>query len=260
MRVDYHMHTPLCRHAIGEPAEYVAAAQAAGIEEICFTCHCPMPEWFDQWPRMRRSELPEYVAMVRAVQGSGQVSVRLGIEADYFPGTEAYVREMLAEYPFDFVLGSVHILNPNYQHRLREHGASAPGDRVAFYYEELAAAAATGLFDSISHPDLVKLQTPFDPQEHEPAIRRALVAIRGAGICLEINTSGLRRPVEEVYPSATIVRWAVEEGVPFTYGSDSHDPQEVGCAWDVMRAGLLALGVPQIHRFDGRLPIPVPLE
>jgi histidinol-phosphatase (PHP family) len=256
MKIDYHMHTPLCRHAVGEPAEYVAAAADAGVDEICFTCHCPMPEWFDQWPRMRREELPEYVAMVRAVQGGGPVSVRLGIEGDYFPGTEAYVREMLAEYPFDFVLGSVHILNPQYQERLA--GLSRP-ERVDLYYRELAAAAATGLFDSISHPDLVKLQARFDPRDHEPAIRGALAAIRGAGICMEINTSGLRRPVAEIYPSDTIVRWAVEEDVPFTYGSDAHDPRDVGAAWEEVRRRLLELGVSHLHRFEARRRIPVVL-
>src|SRR5204862_2470949 len=64
MIIDYHMHTALCRHAVGEPLEYARAGAAAGLEEICMTCHCPMPEWFDQWPRMRAVELPQYVAMV----------------------------------------------------------------------------------------------------------------------------------------------------------------------------------------------------
>jgi histidinol-phosphatase (PHP family) len=254
------MHTPLCRHAVGEPAEYVAAAEAAGVDEICFTCHCPMPDWFDQAPRMRRSELPEYVAMVRAVQDRGPVSVRLGIEADYFPGTEEYVRAMLQEYPFDFVLGSVHILCPDYQRRLQETGATSTAAVVELYFDELAAAARTGLFDSISHPDLVKRRAGMDPHEHEPVIRRALAAIRDADVCLEINTSGLRKYVFEPYPSAPIIRWAAEEGVRFSFGSDSHAPEDVGHAWEEIRRQLLSLGVPEVHRFEQRRRIPVSLE
>jgi histidinol-phosphatase (PHP family) len=265
MRVDYHMHTPLCRHAVGDPPHYVAAAAAAGIAEICFTCHCPMPDWFDQWPRMRRAELPEYLAIVRAAQGekvagARGVRVLLGLEADYFPGTEEYVREMLAAHPFDFVLGSVHIQNPNYQERLREAGALDPAAKVEFYFQELAAAAATGLFDSIAHPDLVKLLVTFDPRDHEATIRAALRAIRAAGACLEVNTSGRRRPFAETYPSATILGWAVEEELPLTFGSDSHAPDQVGHAWGETRGELLALGVTHLHRFEGRRRIPLPLQ
>lgn len=264
MRIDYHMHTPLCKHALGEPWEYVAAARAAGVDEICFTCHCPMPDWFDQWPRMRREELPLYVEMVRAageplVAGEREVRVRLGIEADYFPGTEGYVRQMLAEHPFEFVLGSVHIQNPNYQERMREVGATTSAAKVEFYFEELAAAAATGLYDSISHPDLIKLLVPFDATEHEARIRATLRAIRAADVCLEVNTSGRRRPFAESYPSLTILRWAVEEEVPLTFGSDSHAPELVGHAWEETRRDLLALGVTHLHRFEGRRRIPVSL-
>lgn len=264
MRIDYHMHTPLCRHAVGAPPEYVAAAALAGMEEICFTCHCPMPDWFDQWPRMLPRELPEYLRIVRAAQAPSVadahgVRVQLGIEADYFPGTEEYVRDMLATHPFDFVLGSVHIQNPNYQARLREVGANDPAARVEFYFSELAAAAATRLFDSISHPDLIKLLVPFDPRDHEPGIRSALRAIRAAGTCLEINTSGRRRPFAETYPSNTIQRWAVEEGLPLTFGSDSHEPHLVGHAWEETKAELLDLGVTHLHRFEARRRIPVPL-
>src|SRR5438046_2454012 len=117
MTIDYHMHTPLCRHAVGEPIEYARAAAAAGLDEICMTCHSPMPEWFDQWPRMTRAELPRYVAMVREAAEEAPVRLKLGIEADYFPGTESYVEEMLSEWPFEFVLGSVHILIPQYRER-----------------------------------------------------------------------------------------------------------------------------------------------
>ena len=60
------------------------------------TCHSPMPEWFDQWPRMTRAELPRYVAMVREAAEEAAVRLKLGIEADYFPGTESYVADLLA--------------------------------------------------------------------------------------------------------------------------------------------------------------------
>ena len=52
---DYHMHTPLCHHATGEPTEYAARAVELGIPEIGFSEHSPMPrDDFDDW-RDRKS-------------------------------------------------------------------------------------------------------------------------------------------------------------------------------------------------------------
>lgn len=250
MIIDYHMHTPLCHHAVGEPIEYARAAAAAGLEEICFTCHSPMPDWFDQGPRMSRAELPRYVAMVQEAAEVAPARVKLGLEADYFPGTEGYVADMLAEWPFEFVLGSVHVLNPQYRERFAH---LSPVERIDAYFDELAAAAATRLYDSISHPDLVKHLAPFDPEAHEPAIRRMLHAIREAGICMELNTSGTRKPeIGAFYPTAPILTWAAELQVPLTLGSDAHAPAQVALAWPQARAMLRECGIRTIHRFTGR--------
>jgi histidinol-phosphatase (PHP family) len=258
MIIDYHMHTPLCRHAIGEPLEYAQAAAAAGLEEICMTCHSPMPEWFDQWPRMRRSELPQYVRMVQEAAENAPLRLKLGIEADYFPGTEGYVADMLAEWPFEFVLGSVHLLNPQYRERF---GHLKPVELIDAYFDELAAAAATRLYDSISHPDLVKHLTMLDPLAHEPAIRRMLQSLREADTCLELNTSGARKPeIAAFYPTAPILAWAAETGVRMTIGSDAHEPGQVALAWPEARRALVDAGHRAVHRFSARRREAMPLE
>ncbi|MBI3316105.1 MAG: PHP domain-containing protein, partial [Candidatus Omnitrophica bacterium] len=41
-KVDYHMHTPLCGHAVGEPGEYVEQAIKVGLSEIGFSDHAPL--------------------------------------------------------------------------------------------------------------------------------------------------------------------------------------------------------------------------
>jgi histidinol-phosphatase (PHP family) len=209
-----------------------------------------MPEWFDQWPRMRPEELPRYVAMVQEAADQAPLRLKLGIEADYFPGTEGYVTDMLAAWPFEFVLGSVHIMNPDYRARFAH---LKPAELIDAYFDELAAAAATRLFDSISHPDLVKHLAPLDPLAHEPAIRRMLRSLKEADVCLELNTSGARKPeVGEFYPSAPILTWAAEMSVPLTLGSDAHDPRQVALAWPEARRLLLDTGHRAIHRFTAR--------
>src|SRR5512140_3091982 len=105
---DYHMHTPLCRHAIGEPGEYAQAALAAGLDEIGFSDHAPMPQDdFDDW-RMRASELQAYIEKVeRARREFPQLTIRMGLEFDFIPGCESWIRELTARYPWDYLIGSV---------------------------------------------------------------------------------------------------------------------------------------------------------
>src|SRR5437762_14029906 len=93
---DSHMHTPLCRHAIGEPEDYAARALEQGLQGIIFTCHCPMPDGF--WPavRMSEAEFDDYVTLVQRCRDAfaGRLEVRLGIESDYFPGYEWWIEKL----------------------------------------------------------------------------------------------------------------------------------------------------------------------
>src|SRR5678815_2926989 len=106
---DYHMHTPLCRHASGEPTEYAAQAAAQGLEEIGFTDHSPMREdGFDNW-RMRFDQLGEYVEKVQQAQRDHpKLTIRLALEVDYLPGHEDWIRELSTMHPWDYLIGSVH--------------------------------------------------------------------------------------------------------------------------------------------------------
>ena len=39
-----HSHTPLCKHAVGDPAEYASVAEQCGLKGIIITCHGPLPD------------------------------------------------------------------------------------------------------------------------------------------------------------------------------------------------------------------------
>src|SRR5690349_23196098 len=97
---DYHMHTPLCHHATGEPTEYAARAVALGLTEIGFSDHSPMREdGFDDW-RMCDRQLDEYVAKVQqARRDHPQLTIKLALEVDYLPGHEGWIKELAARHP-----------------------------------------------------------------------------------------------------------------------------------------------------------------
>ena len=228
---DSHLHTPLCGHATGQPREYAQAALEQGLAGICFTDHMPMPEWYDAPWRMKREQLGEYVGVVQEVQREfeGRLTVRLGLEADFHPGTEAYVREVLAEYPWDYVIGSVHYLgawgfdNPAFQ---EEYARRDLEDLYREYYALIEGAVRSELFDSIGHLDLPKKFGHAD--KSGMAALHALDVIAAHGLALDFNTAGWRKPVNEAYPAPDLVRAAAVRGIPFVLGSDAHAPAEVG--------------------------------
>jgi histidinol-phosphatase (PHP family) len=108
---DYHMHTPLCRHATGESVDYARRAVALGLKEIGFSDHSPMPrDDFDNW-RMRADQLDEYIDKVRNAQKKfPQLTIRLALEVDYLPGYEDWIRQLAARHPWDYFIGSFRVV------------------------------------------------------------------------------------------------------------------------------------------------------
>lgn len=262
-RVDCHMHTPLCGHALGEPVEYVIAAVRNGIQLITFTCHMPM--WHDGFRqhgiRMQLMELPRYRDMVAQAREAGRqmgVEVLYGIEAEVSPdpAISEDIRQFVSAEPFDFVLGSLHHMLPAYQQRLDVAGCTTDAQIVERYFADLAAAAASGIYDSLAHPDVIRiygtLAKRFDPAAHEPAIAAFLDTVAASNTCLEINTSGLIKGDFVVHPDPLIFDWAIARGIPFTIGSDAHSPSMVGQFFGDVIGLFRNRGLDQIHFYRQR--------
>ena len=202
---DYHMHTPLCRHATGEPAEYAAHARQIGLTEIGFSDHAPMrQDDFDEW-RMRLDQLDAYVEQVRQAQREHPgLTIRLALELDYLPGQEDWIRELAGRHPWDYLIGSVHYVadhwavdNPAEISKWKERDVS---EVWAVYFDRLTQAAESGLFDIIGHADLPKKFGFFPPGDLTPLYARFFEAARRANVAVELNTGGLRKECQEIYP------------------------------------------------------------
>ena len=142
------MHTPLCRHASGEPEEYARRGLARGLKGVTVTCHSPMPDnWFGA-VRMTPDELSDYVRMVERARGAmgGEIEVRLGMESDYFPGMEWWLEELHSLADFHYVLGSVHFFGPEYSARF---GTWNTDLFITTYFKHLAQAAETTLLTAL---------------------------------------------------------------------------------------------------------------
>jgi histidinol-phosphatase (PHP family) len=234
--------------------EYVERAVELGLPEIGFADHIPM-YWLEEKERdpeiaMSFEELPGYVAEVEKLRAAYPgISIKLGIEADYIPGCEDELKRILDAHPFDYVLGSVHFIdgwgfdNPAYIDRYRHCDIDVLYRR---YFQLLQQAAGSGLFNVMAHPDLVK-KFGYRPRAGlEKLYEETARVFAETGVCVEINTAGLRAPVEEIYPSFGFLQVCRNYGVPVTTGSDAHVPEQVGYQFDKALELITKLGYTKV--------------
>ena len=253
------MHTRLTDGA-GEPADYAKAALDHGLDEIGCSDHAPLGNRDTDWT-MKLSDLGTYVGWVReAQQKLPQLSIKLGLEVDFIPGREDWVRELAAMYPWDFLLGSVHFIG---EFPIDLSPAKWKGRDVDAtwreYFDLWKQAARSLLFDSLAHPDLPK-KFNFRPKaDFTNVYEDALRAVKESGVAVEVSSAGLRKPCNEVYPSEEFLRIARRYDIPITLGSDAHLPQDVGADFDRAVALARACSYDKICRFTKRKRELVPL-
>jgi histidinol-phosphatase (PHP family) len=266
MLTDYHVHlrpddpeAPPERYFTRENAErYLAAAREAGVEELGVAEHVhrftrALDLWRHPfWEENARDDLAAYCEFVRTTP------LRLGIEMDYLPGLEDRTAALLEEHPFDFVVGSVHFLGELAVDHDGWDVWDGGGDADAIwsrYFRTLAEAARSRLFDVLAHPDLVKVwgsarpAPERDPRFHyEPFVE----AVAEVDVAVEVSTAGLRKPVEELYPSAALAEMLVDAGAAFSLSSDAHVPEHVGWEYGTATESMRSWGIDQVAVFEGR--------
>lgn len=256
--IDYHIHTNRCGHADGEMVDYVREAIHCGLDEIGFNDHLPLngDRGKELGLAMALVELPDYVNDVLELRKSfPEIRIKLGIEADYTPESVSYTRELLTKHNFDYVMGSVHYIG--------EWAFDHPGERKEWdnkdvdlvykeYFKLLRKSARTLLFDIIGHSDLVKKFGNRPKHELLEDLEDTAKVFRECGVAVEINTSGLRKPVNEIYPSYEILKVYKKYDVPIVFGSDAHTPGDVGKDFDKAIALAGMAGYKEFVTFENR--------
>ncbi|MCF7837160.1 MAG: histidinol-phosphatase HisJ family protein [Candidatus Marinimicrobia bacterium] len=240
---DSHTHTWLCKHAHGTPADYARMARARGLPGIYVTDHVPTPNAFQGEVRMTNEQFTQYLDMVAAAQAEfGAAYCRLGIEADYYPGCEDWLPDWLAAQPFDLVLGSIH-----YVTGWNVMGQPPPTEDTAAlwrdYFAQVATLARTGWYDVVAHLDVPKRWRAALPADWITTLAGpALEALAANDMAVELNTSGFRHPINEIYPAADLLAALRARGIGIVFGSDAHHPEQVGTGFQRALALARAVG------------------
>ncbi|MCA0758121.1 histidinol-phosphatase HisJ [Paenibacillus sp. N4] len=261
MLIDYHTHHARCGHAVGELEEYVRKGIEIGLAQLGLSDHMPLlhvnPATYYPEMAMPMEELPRYVEECLSLKEKykDRIDIRIGLEGDYIEGCEEQIEAIVKAYPWDYVIGSVHFLGEWDITDFRQTHGWEGRDRMAVYeqyYDAVAKAAATGFYDYIGHIDVIK-RFGFKPEGDVTHLENAaLEAVKKNGLAIELNASGLRMPVEEMFPSRRMLEYAHKLGIPVTIGSDAHQPERLGQYLDQARAALKEVGYTQLATFNCR--------
>ncbi|MFO7951197.1 MAG: histidinol-phosphatase HisJ family protein [Bacillota bacterium] len=257
--IDYHLHTARCCHATGSLLDYLAEAERKGIDEVGFADHFPL-DLLGFQPRnqvtMDSCELAEYIAEIEELKiTASNLTLKLGIEIDYLPGTEEKLEKLLEKYSFDFVIGSIHFMDrwdfthPDYANDYRNHDLEK---LYRQYFNLVWSACKSGLFDIIGHIDVIK-KFGYRPEGDLDYLRSETARLlKNTGICFELNTAGRDAPVGEFYPDRRLIEICFAEGVPVTMGSDAHAPEQVGRYYPEAISELKEAGYREVAVFKKR--------
>lgn len=247
----FHTHTRLCKHAAGEPADYVMQAGADGCHALGISDHCPYPDdatWFDS--RMAVAQVPEYLDHVMNARAVAPFPVYWGFECEWHPAYDSWYRDYLrAELGAEYLVYGSHWLEEN---GMFGYIPEIPGrERLLRYVNLTVHGIQSGLYDFIAHPDLFLSAYPDIDDFVRAACRDIIDAAVDASLPMEINGLGLSRPAingsagpRSPYPVREFWEMAAEAGAVIICNSDAHRPEDVVAAAN--RAKLFAeeAGIP----------------
>jgi histidinol-phosphatase (PHP family) len=264
---------------LDQVAAYCAQATAVGVTEIALTEHLfrfgqadrlLRGFWQDEpdaalrasmagyWDDHAHADLDTYVECVLAAKDAG-LPVVLGLEVDYYRGRMDDVASLLAGYPFDVLLGSVHWIGTWRFDDLDDPVSMdawtvrAVDDAWSDYVTAMEELAASGTCDVLAHPDLVKV-TGRRPDTPDECWDRLVEAAVSSGMAAELSSAGWRKPAAEPYPAGPLLERFVRHGVPLTTASDAHRLADVAYRSQELADMLTALDVSRLRAFRGRQP------
>ncbi|MBP3877606.1 MAG: histidinol-phosphatase HisJ family protein [Lachnospiraceae bacterium] len=258
---DVHVHSRFSGDSDADPEEVVQRAIRGGLPQLCFTDHI---DWdFPVEDMVFDIDFAEYFSTLSALRDKyrGEITILAGVELGMQQHLGPRYRKLLAEYPFDFAIGSQHLvegMDPYYPETFE-------GKTDAYIYRKYFEETLQNLrkfhdFDSMGHLDYIvrygkQRRRSYNCRDYADVIDEILKLLVKHNIALELNTAGLRKQVGAPNPHPDILRRYRElGGTLVTVGSDSHKSHTLGFAFDTAGEILKACGFTHYVYYVKRQP------
>ena len=237
MKANFHTHTARCRHATGEDREYVERAIEAGLSVLGFSDHSPywFPNGYYSGYRMLPSDIEGYMTSVLSLKEEykNDITIYAGFEAEYYPAYFDRMIEMIAPYPYDYLILGQHCLHNEISGHSVMYPPYEPDEAyLTTYVDECIAGLETGKFFYFAHPDVMNFKG--DAAVYAREMRRLCEAAKRMNIPLEINLLGIRD--NRCYPREDFWKIAHDVGNEVLFGCDAHSPDAVAIPSDIAAA------------------------
>lgn len=253
MRIDLHNHTTLCNHATGTMDEYVKRAIELGIDQFGFSEHAPMD--FDKEYRLDLSQKDYYENEVKRLKEEykSQIKILLAYEVDFMQNVK--MLDVILNAKVDYLIGSVHFLdgwgfdNPEFIGKYENSNI----DKIwQDYFDTIETMAKSKYFDVVGHIDLIKIFKFLPKKDIKLIAQNALKEIKKSDMVIEVNAAGLRKPINEIYPSKDILELIYELDIPITLSSDAHSIDQVGFRYEEVVSFVKSLGFTKVATFENK--------
>jgi len=270
MLIDYHLHNHFSPDSDTDTKALIEKMRILGVEHICITNH---GEWFDEEEEEAgtfdyNEVKPRFLSAKKEIEKLRSefpdMAISFGLELQYQPESTEDIRKFIDEVPFDFILGSVHLMEgfviSGGKHAFEFFKEKTEKQAYTAYFETLLNWVNTGDFDVTAHFDVIKKfgiehYGSFQPQKYKPIILKILNEMKRKGIGIELNTGSLHKRCEELFPHPDILKWCVEIGIEhYTLGSDAHELHEAGRHLDEALAIAKEVGIRTISTYKNRIP------
>lgn len=227
MKTNFHTHTLRCRHAVGTERDYVQRAAEAGFEILGMSDHTPWPS--NDGVGMTVEELKDYVNVLRGLRDeyAGRMAIKIGLECEYFPQHEQWLRDTKAE-KLDYIIMGSHLGVVNGERVY--FGNVTEGKGLYDYLRHTVKGLETGMYAYLAHPELCLRAYPQWDRAAADVCRELARACRDMNIPVEYNLEGVRAARKGnhpgiCYPNRHFWDIAAEEGCTAIIGYDAHIPE-----------------------------------
>lgn len=262
MRADVHMHSTFSHDSETSPEGMIRGAIDKGLELICFTDHYDKDNM--DWGPEDIFDPQEYFRVLPPLQEKykDRIEVRIGVEIGIQPYLEPYYKEFLKQYPFDFVIGSVHSIERKdiaFGELMKVH---TDDELYRMTLEEtLEDVKLYDSFDVLGHLDYMvrygkQKEACYSYEKYADLIDEILRILIAKGKGIELNMAGLKYGLPFAHPHPEVLkRYKELGGEIITVGSDGHKPEHI--AYDFYKADeiLKNCGFSYYAEFRERKPI-----